>query len=154
MNEITQNESLPSSGDAATAVNPVRALLEQLNAQFPVIAQAQPLAIGIDKALFEQLPDVPRKHIRTALRVHTTSTRYLKSVARSTQRLDLQGQVAGEITEDQQAHAKEQLEERFAKAALARKTLKQQTRKQEVEIRRAAQQEKKLNALVEKFSKK
>ena len=134
--------------------NPVRQVLAQLNAQFPVFAQAQPLAIGIDKALFERLPDLARKNIRAALRIHTASTRYLKSVVRSKERLDLDGQAAGEITEEQRAHAQAKLDERFAKIAEARKAQQKSAREKEAQARKAAEQEQKLNALVEKFAKK
>ena len=57
-----------------------RALLKDLQASFDVFRNFSPLAIGIDKQLLAQQPDLSRKALRLALRSHTMSTRYLKEM--------------------------------------------------------------------------
>ena len=147
---MTEEKSTPRP--SVSTSNPARELLGQLAALFPIIAKAEPLAIGIDKSLFERVPDLPRKHLRTALRTHTASTRYLKAVVRSPHRFDLDGQPAGEISEEQRMHAKALLDERFAKMATQRKEQEAKAKAQAIEARKAERKTQKLNALVEKFS--
>ncbi len=57
-----------------------RALLKDLQGRFDVFRNFSPLAIGIDKQLIAQEPDLNRKALRLALRSHTMSTRYLKEM--------------------------------------------------------------------------
>lgn len=126
--------------------NPARALLQELQAQFPVFRDARPLAIGIDAALLLRLPALNRQVLRSALRQHTASTRYLKALQAATQRFDLDGNEAGEVSEAQRAHAAETLKSRFQKAA--------QLRKEQAEAAAAAaRQQEKLSQLVSKFSR-
>jgi ProP effector len=136
----------PPAVTAPEPSTPPRPLLQELQERFSVFRDCQPLAIGIDKAILARLPDLDRAALRNALRQHTAATRYLKVLQHATQRVDLDGQPAGEVTEAQRAHAAETLKTRFRKAA--------QTRKEQVEAAAtAARQQHKLSELVAKFAK-
>ena len=75
-----------------------RALLKDLQGRFDVFRNFSPLAIGIDKQLIAQEPDLNRKALRLALRSHTMSTRYLKEMQTASMRLNLDASAAGEVT--------------------------------------------------------
>ena len=124
-----------------------RALLKELQARFDVFRNFSPLAIGIDKQLFEQMPEVSRKSLRVAMRSHTISTRYLKEMEKGTVRLNLDGTSAGEVTDENRQHAAEQLRERFKKQAEQRKAAEAAARAEE-------RRTEKLNQLTEKFGRK
>lgn len=96
-----------------TSPNPVRQLLKDLNEKYAVFREDKPLAIGINKQLAGLLPDAQAKTLRTALRFHTSSVRYLKAMEKATERYDLDGNPAGEVTEEQRQHAADTLRERF-----------------------------------------
>ncbi|MDR0735464.1 MAG: ProQ/FinO family protein [Zoogloeaceae bacterium] len=111
-----------SSAEPLVAPPPVpdpgpREILKTLYARFPVFRAGGPLAIGIDKAVRAEFPDLPRKALRIALAIHTHSNRYLRNMAKAGQRLDLQGAPAGEITDSQRQYAAERLQERLKKQA-------------------------------------
>mgnify|MGYP001011355379 FL=1 len=128
------------------AVDP-RALLKDLQARFDVFRNFSPLAIGIDKQVFAQLPDVSKKSLRLAMRSHTISTRYLKEMEKGTVRLNLDGTPAGEVTDENRQHAAELLRERFKKQAEQRKAAAAEAKAEQ--LRQA-----KLTALAEKFGRK
>ena len=129
----------------SSSPSPARTLLQDLQAQFAVFRDAQPLAIGIDAAILLRLPELDRQVLRSALRQHTASTRYLKTLQAASQRFDLDGKVAGEVSEAQRSHAAETLKSRFQQAA--------QLRKEQAEAAAAAaRQQQKLTQLVAKFS--
>ena len=128
------------------AVDP-RALLKDLQARFDVFRSFSPLAIGIDKQVFAQLPDVSKKALRLAMRSHTISTRYLKEMEKGTVRLNLDGTPAGEVTDENRQHAAELLRERFKKQAEQRKAAA-------AEAKAEQRRQEKLTALAEKFSRK
>lgn len=90
---------------------------EKLCAEFPVFRDYQPLAIGIHKAIMERIPEFDKAQVRNALQGHTGSTRYLKSLVKGASRIDLDGNLAGRVTEEQQEQAAGTLRERFKKAA-------------------------------------
>lgn len=131
-----------------------RTLLKELQDNFPVFAECLPLAIGIDKQLFAQRPDVSRKMLRTAMGMHTNSLRYLKSMEKATVRFNLDGSQADEVSEEHRAHAATTLKERFKRNAEQRK----QQRQAEDALRKAEEAERqrtdKLNQLAAKFSRK
>ncbi len=127
------------------AIEP-RELLKKLQAVSPTFKECRPLAIRIDAAIHERFPEFSRKALRSALRLHTASTRYLKAVEKGETRFDLDGQPAGEVTAEQRSHAATQLKERFAKAA------QQQRAKREADEAERRKQEK-LAQLVGKFSR-
>lgn len=130
---------------AKPALEP-RALLQKLQALSPTFRDCKPLALRIDTSILERFPEFERKALRAALRMHTASTRYLKAVERSAERFDLDGNVAGEVTEEQRSHAATMLKERFAAAA------KQQKAKREAEESERRRAEK-LQQLVSKFGR-
>lgn len=124
-----------------------RALLKELQTRFDVFRSFTPLAIGIDKQLIAQMPDVSRKALRTALRSHTLSTRYLKEMDKATVRRNLDGSEAGEVTDEARTHAGDLLRERFKKQAEQRKA-------EEAAARAEQRRQEKLNQLTAKFGRK
>lgn len=147
-----------SEQDAATpaAKKPqvdARGLLAKLQEASPTFREVRPLALRIDKAIAARFPDVDRKVIRSAMRLHTASTRYLKVMEKATARFDLDGNPDGEVTAEQREHAKQTLKERFAEVAKRKKAAldaeKAQRAAEEAERRKAD----KLQQLLGKFSK-
>ena len=133
----------------SNAVSPAleaRALLKKLQEEFAVFRDYSPLAIGIDRQLLARQPGLDRKVLRMALGMHTHSLRYLKSMEKATQRLDLEGQGVAEVTDEHRAHAAETLRERFRKEAERKKA------QREAEVQEKLRTEK-LGQLVEKFGK-
>ena len=124
-----------------------RALLKTLQETFPVFRDYSALAIGVDKLLLTQQPDLERKVLRLALGMHTNSARYLKTMEKARHRVDLAGNVVAEVPEEHRKHASEVIRERFKKDAERRKALREA---EALEKQRAA----KLSQLVEKFGKK
>jgi ProP effector len=138
---LTASASMTNS-----SLSPARSLLQDLQARFAVFRDAQPLAIGIDAAILLKLPEMDRQVLRRALRQHTASTRYLKALRSANHRFDLDGNVAGEVSETQRNHAAETLKARFQKSA--------QLQKEEAEAAAAAaRQQEKLTQLAAKFSR-
>jgi len=129
-----------------TPVDP-RALLKDLQAGFDVFRNFSPLAIGIDKQLLAQQPELSRKALRLALRSHTMSTRYLKEMEKAEVRLNLDGTPAGEVTAEARSHSGELLRERFKKKAEQRKA-------EEAAAKAEARRVEKLGQLAEKFGRK
>ena len=131
-----------------------RALLKDLQGRFDVFRNFSPLAIGIDKQLIAQEPDLNRRALRLALRSHTMSTRYLKEMQTASARLNLDGSAAGEVTEEARTHSGDLLRERFKKQAEQRKA-EQETARAAQEAAQAEQRRlEKLNQLTEKFGRK
>ena len=124
-----------------------RVLLKDLQTRFDVFRNFSPLAIGIDKQVFAQLPEVSKKALRLAMRSHTISTRYLKEMEKGTVRLNLDGTPAGEVTDENRQHAAEQLRERLKKQAEQRKAA-------EAEAKAEQRRQEKLSQLAEKFGRK
>lgn len=129
-----------------------RTLLRSLQEVSPAFRDCLPLALRIDKAIMERFPDWDRKLVRSAMRQHTASTRYLKAVEKGSARFDFEGNEAGELNDEHRQHAAQTLKERFAEQARRRREQAReqhaQQRAQEEEQRRAD----KLQALVGKFS--
>ncbi|RJG01980.1 osmoprotectant transporter activator [Noviherbaspirillum sedimenti] len=130
-----------------------RALLKELQANFAVLRDCQPLAIGIDKQLIGRQPDLNRKALRIALGMHTNSLRYLKAMKKATARFDLDGNAAGEVTEEQRAHAAKMLDERLKKDAEQRKAQRQTQEAQKKAEEEEQRRSEKLNQLAAKFSR-
>ncbi len=124
-----------------------RALLKTLQERFEVFKNFSPLAIGIDKQVFEKLPELSKKSLRLAMRSHTISTRYLKEMEKGTVRLNLDASPAGEVTDENRQHAAEQLKERFKKQA-------EQRREAEAAAKAEQRRQEKLSQLTEKFGRK
>lgn len=140
----------PATNPAPNPAGPVqaaRALLKEFQEKFAVFRDCQPLAIGIDKQLLAQVPDLDRKVLRTALRFHTNSLRYLKAMEKATVRFNLDGSAADEVAEAHRSHASETIRERFKKDAEQRKAQRQA---EEAERKRTE----KLGQLAAKFSRR
>jgi len=102
----------------------VALLAEQFPLCFSHTGAAKPLKIGIFQDLVERLKDNPlfsKTQLRQALRIYTSSWRYLESVKAGVARIDLEG-VAGDLVDEQQAeHAAKTLADSKSKAAEIRK---------------------------------
>lgn len=118
-------------------------VLARLAEAFPVVRDAQPLAIGIHKAIAAALPDLDQAALRRTLQRHTASTNYLKAITAGGNRFGLDGMPNGEITPEQQKQATQDLKERFRKQAEQRR-----------ERLKAEEHQAKLQMLVSKFNQK
>ncbi len=146
----------PAQPEAAQAAKPgldPRGLLQKLQEVSITFREFRPVALRIDKAVAERFPDVDRKVIRSAMRTHTASTRYLKAMEKATHRFDLDGNTCGEVAEEHRAHAAQTLKERFAEVARRKREAQKQDearrREEEAERRKAE----KLQQLVGRFSR-
>lgn len=142
-------EDAAAAATAKPALSP-RALLKQLQAEFPAFRDFLPLSIGIDKQLLAQMPDLDRKTMRTALGIHTGSLRYLKVMEKAKVRYDLDGTAGAEVTDTHRAHATQVLQERFKKEAERKKAEKAAKEAEDAARVRAE----KLQQLTAKFSRK
>jgi ProP effector len=128
------------------------ALIGQLGQHFAVIQDGRPLALGIHKAILARLPDLDPGQLRSAMKAHTQSTRYLKGLLATQDRFNLDGQVDGDVTNEQRQIAQATLEARFQRIAERRRA---ERRAQEEATRQArAEQERqaKLAQLVARFN--
>lgn len=139
---------------ASTPYQDARKLLKELQEKFAVFRDCQPLAIGIDKQVIAQMPEVSRKLLRTALGIHTHSLRYLKEMEKATMRHNLDGSAADEVTEEHRAHAGVSLKERLKKNAEQHKAKRKAEAAQRAAEEAQRQRAEKLNQLAEKFSRK
>ena len=126
------------------------AVLQTLIETYKVFGDCLPLAIGIHKTIKQRQPELGEGGLRFALKLHTGSTKYLKSIANGSQRFDLDGNPAGEITAEQKEQALAAIKERFRKVA-DRKREEQQQRLQQENDEKKRQ---KLQQLADKFSKR
>ncbi|MFT5755642.1 MAG: ProP effector [Alteromonadaceae bacterium] len=89
-------------------------LVAKFPACFSVDGPAKPLKVGIFQELAEKLADdevVSKTRLRQALRHYTSSWRYLKSVKLGCFRVDIDGNDAAEIDQDQADYAAKTLKE-------------------------------------------
>ncbi len=102
-------------------------LVEQFPACFSNKGDAKPLKIGVFQDLAERLENeerVSKTLLRSSLRHYTNSWRYLHSIKKGAQRIDLDGKDVAAIEDEHVEHAKKQLDESKAKVAEKRKELK------------------------------
>ena len=112
------NTDMSSSLDNASVQDPADApspqqLLKQWYSRYPKAffkAHTRPLQIGIHEALIDAEPWSARL-IRRTLACYVNLPRYMKSVRPGAQRVDLEGQPAGQVTEEEALHAREQLKQ-------------------------------------------
>lgn len=130
----------PPMSDPAPKASRRNELLDRWCAEFPVFRDYLPLAIGIHKTLMERFPGLDKGQVRTAMKLHTGTTRYLKSILDGAPRFDLDGNPSGVVTAEQHAQAATTLRERFKKVAERRKAEQEDQQRQE-----------KLQKLAEKF---
>lgn len=138
-----------ASPEAKAPALSARALLKQLQQEFPAFRDCLPLAIGIDKQLLARMPGLDRKTMRAALGIHTGSMRYLRAMEKATVRYDLDGTPGAEVTDTHRLHAKEQLQQRFKKEAERKKAEREAAAAEEANRKR----QEKLQALASKFSR-
>ena len=143
----SDDAAAPAAG--ADAQSP-RALLKQLQQQFPAFRDCLPLAIGIDKQVLARMPGLNRKLMRAALGIHTGSMRYLRAMEKATVRHDLDGKPGEEVTDTHRQHAKELLQQRFKKEAERKKAERDAAAQVEADRKR----QEKLQQLASKFSRR
>ena len=86
--------------------------MENLNASlngFPVWLQYKPLALGIEKQVFQHIArhrlSGSKRIVQRLLRQHTRDERYLRNLFDDTARFNLDGTEAGVVTDADQIHA-------------------------------------------------
>ena len=146
---VATAELAANSAANAPAGQSPRALLKQLQQQFPAFRDCLPLSIGIDKQLLARLPGLDRKTMRAALGIHTGSLRYLRAMEKATVRYDLDGTAGAEVSDTHRTHAKETLQQRFKKEAERKKAEREAAQAEEANRLR----QEKLQLLASKFSK-
>ncbi|MBA0166344.1 RNA chaperone ProQ [Pectobacterium sp. CFBP8739] len=107
-------------------------LAERFPLCFTTEGETRPLKIGIFQDLVERVPEsdnVSKTQLRSALRLYTSSWRYLYGVKLGAQRVDLDGNPCGELEQQHVDHARTQLEE--AKARVQAQRAEQQAKKRE-----------------------
>ncbi len=121
----------PATTDSPTDVGKlanVKEVLTYLAKKFPLCfsskGEAKPLKIGIFQDLAAQLEQdspVSKTQLRQALRVYTSSWRYLEAIQPGVARVDLQGEAGEQIDQQQADHALNTLTDSKQKAAELRK---------------------------------
>ncbi|HBP8281287.1 TPA: RNA chaperone ProQ [Salmonella enterica subsp. enterica serovar Infantis] len=107
-------------------------LAERFTHCFSAEGEARPLKIGIFQDLVERVGgemNLSKTQLRSALRLYTSSWRYLYGVKPGATRVDLDGNPCGELEEQHVEHARKQLEE--AKARVQAQRAEQQAKKRE-----------------------
>ncbi|TKI08210.1 RNA chaperone ProQ [Martelella alba] len=107
-------------------------LAERFPLCFTAEGEARPLKIGIFADLVARVQGeerVSKTQLRSALRLYTSSWRYLYGIKLGAQRVDLDGNPCGELEAQHVEHARKQLEE--AKARVQQQRAAQQAKKRE-----------------------
>lgn len=152
--EALAEQTAAPAAEAKPAGIDARGLLQKLQESSPTFSEVKPLALRIDKAIAERFPDVDRKVIRSAMRMHTATTRYLKAVEKATARFDLDGKESGEVTEEQRQYASQTLKDRFAEVAKRKKAAAEQEKAKRDAEEAERRKSEKLTQLLGKFSKR
>ncbi|QKJ87379.1 RNA chaperone ProQ [Paramixta manurensis] len=107
-------------------------LAERFPHCFSAEGEARPLKIGIFQDLVDRVQgemSLSKTQLRSALRLYTSSWRYLYGIKAGATRVDLDGNACGELDEQHVEHARKQLEE--AKARVQAQRQQQQAKKRE-----------------------
>lgn len=107
-------------------------LAERFPKCFSAEGEARPLKIGIFQDLVDRVQGemgLSKTQLRSALRLYTSSWRYLYGIKAGAIRVDLDGADCGALEEQHVEHARKQLEE--AKARVQAQREKQQAKKRE-----------------------
>ncbi len=107
-------------------------LAERFPQCFSAEGEARPLKIGIFQDLVARVEgemNLSKTQLRSALRLYTSSWRYLYGIKAGATRVDLDGNPCGELDEQHVEHARKQLEE--AKARVQAQRAEQQAKKRE-----------------------
>jgi ProP effector len=110
-------------------------LAERFPQCFSAEGEARPLKIGIFQDLVTRVEgemSLSKTQLRSALRLYTSSWRYLYGIKAGATRVDLDGNPCGELDEQHVTHARQQLEE--AKARVQAQRAEQQAKKREAAI--------------------
>ena len=102
---------LSNAADSSTInrTEAAKALMTELRERFPALADFQPLKLLVHLEVRAALEGVPHIRIADALGWHINSPRYQKALSRGGPRYNLAGEVAGEVTPEQQRLATERL---------------------------------------------
>lgn len=98
-------------------------LAEKFPRCFTLEGEARPLKIGIFQDVITRLPEetlFSKTQLRTALRLYTSSWRYLHGLKADAQRVDLDGTDCGALEAQHVEHARKQLEEAKARVQAQR----------------------------------
>ncbi|TPD64127.1 RNA chaperone ProQ [Kosakonia cowanii] len=117
-------------------------LAERFPHCFSAEGEARPLKIGIFQDLVARVEgemNLSKTQLRSALRLYTSSWRYLYGIKAGATRVDLDGNACGVLDEQHVEHARKQLEE--AKARVQAQRAEQQAKKREAAAAAAAGQE-------------
>ena len=107
-------------------------LAERFPQCFSADGEARPLKIGIFQDLVDRVQgemSLSKTQLRSALRLYTSSWRYLYGIKAGATRVDLDGNACGVLDEQHVEHARKQLEE--AKARVQAQREQQQAKKRE-----------------------
>ncbi|KQN53091.1 RNA chaperone ProQ [Erwinia sp. E602] len=107
-------------------------LAERFPQCFSAEGEARPLKIGIFQDLVDRVQgemNLSKTQLRSALRLYTSSWRYLYGIKAGADRVDLDGNACGQLDEQHVEHARKQLEE--AKARVQAQREQQQAKKRE-----------------------
>lgn len=107
-------------------------LAERFPQCFSAEGEARPLKIGIFQDLVERVQgenNLSKTQLRSALRLYTSSWRYLYGIKAGAIRVDLDGNACGVLDEQHVEHARKQLEE--AKARVQAQREQQKAKKRE-----------------------
>ncbi|MEH0884779.1 RNA chaperone ProQ [Enterobacter sp. UNJFSC 003] len=107
-------------------------LAERFPQCFSAEGEARPLKVGIFQDLVARVEgemNLSKTQLRSALRLYTSSWRYLYGIKAGATRVDLDGNPCGELDEQHVEHARKQLEE--AKARVQAQRAEQQAKKRE-----------------------
>ncbi|XTZ40093.1 RNA chaperone ProQ [Salmonella enterica] len=107
-------------------------LAERFPQCFSAEGEARPLKIGIFQDLVARVEgeyNLSKTQLRSALRLYTSSWRYLYGIKAGVARVDLDGNPCGVLDEQHVEHARKQLEE--AKARVQAQRAEQQAKKRE-----------------------
>lgn len=107
-------------------------LAERFPHCFSAEGEARPLKIGIFQDLVSRVEgelNLSKTQLRSALRLYTSSWRYLYGIKAGATRVDLDGNPCGVLDEQHVEHARKQLEE--AKARVQAQRAEQQAKKRE-----------------------
>jgi ProP effector len=162
MNTTTPEAPESNAAAAPSPVQLARKMLKELQTEFAAFRDVLPLAIGIDKQLVAQKPDLNKKIMRIALGLHTKSPRYLQAMAKATTRFNLDGSASNkEVSDEHRSHATDILKQRSEREEELRKARRAAFKKEAIAKRKAAEVEEsdrkradKLQQLAAKFSKR
>ena len=124
MTDTTAEEIKPKT------ITPFRAICERvcegwLFKAYPTVFRVQdpiPLALGTSKELLTQRPEsISRNDFKSAMSWYCGRKDYLKAILKNTQRINLQGELVGEITELDKTLAQERLDNKGKKKTKPKK---------------------------------